>query len=115
MHCGSCAIYMVWFYKEHSTRASVQFKEHLNSGERIKNLVVFEMKKLLVCIALVLVSLSRCVESQLEVGFYEDSCEMAEFIVKDEVTKALDKDKGLAAGLVRMHFHDCFVGVSYKQ
>jgi peroxidase len=34
---------------------------------------------------------------------------MAEFIVKEEVTKGFMSDNGMAAGLVRMHFHDCFV------
>ncbi|ESR54507.1 hypothetical protein CICLE_v10023296mg, partial [Citrus x clementina] len=32
-----------------------------------------------------------------------------EFTVKDDVRKAFMKDKGVAAGLWRMHFRDCFV------
>ncbi|KAK4362845.1 hypothetical protein RND71_018086 [Anisodus tanguticus] len=61
--------------------------------------------------ALILLVLSECMmlEAQLQVRFYENSCSMAEFIVKQEVSKAFFKDRGVAAGLVRMHFHDCFV------
>ncbi|KAK9075270.1 hypothetical protein SSX86_003592 [Deinandra increscens subsp. villosa] len=48
-------------------------------------------------------------DAQLQIGFYSGSCSTAEFIVKQEVGKAYFKDRGLAAGLVRLHFHDCFV------
>ncbi|KAK4431247.1 Peroxidase 5 [Sesamum alatum] len=48
-------------------------------------------------------------EAQLQVGFYQSSCGLAEFIVKQEVRNGFFKDNGVAAGLVRLHFHDCFV------
>ncbi|KAK6155459.1 hypothetical protein DH2020_009707 [Rehmannia glutinosa] len=48
-------------------------------------------------------------EGQLKIGFYRSSCGLAEFIVKQEVRNGFIKDNGVAAGLVRMHFHDCFV------
>ncbi|KAJ0588775.1 putative peroxidase [Helianthus annuus] len=48
-------------------------------------------------------------KAQVQIGFYSDSCSAAESIVKQEVSKAYSEDRGLAAGLVRLHFHDCFV------
>ncbi|KAJ4835647.1 hypothetical protein Tsubulata_015323, partial [Turnera subulata] len=49
------------------------------------------------------------VSSQLQVGFYGNSCNLAEFVIKNAVRYAFIRDRGIAAGLVRMHFHDCFV------
>nr|XP_048326530.1 peroxidase 5-like [Ziziphus jujuba var. spinosa] len=71
------------------------------------------LKKLCYCLSLLLVMVFSCqngtVHSQLEVGFYRNSCRFAEFIVRDEVRKAYRKDQGVVADLLRMHFHDCFV------
>lgn len=43
--------------------------------------------------------------------YYGMSCPFVEMIVRNVVNQALQKDPTLAAGLLRLHFHDCFVQV----
>ncbi|KAL8244267.1 hypothetical protein R6Q59_010525 [Mikania micrantha] len=45
----------------------------------------------------------------LSPGFYSHSCPQANDIVLSVLERAISKDQRLAASLLRLHFHDCFV------
>ncbi|KAB1220798.1 Peroxidase 12 [Morella rubra] len=42
-------------------------------------------------------------------SFYDSSCPKLESIVRKHLNKVFNEDIGQAAGLLRLHFHDCFV------
>ncbi|XP_073304669.1 peroxidase 27-like [Primulina huaijiensis] len=65
-------------------------------------------KHFLVVFALLLVS-NICDGQGLKLGYYRKTCSKVEAIVKKETTKIITTAPTLAAPLLRMHFHDCFV------
>ncbi|XP_051148462.1 peroxidase 25-like [Andrographis paniculata] len=48
-------------------------------------------------------------EVGLKTNFYSSSCPKVESIVRSTVEARFDKDPTIAAALLRLHFHDCFV------
>ncbi|KAK9052037.1 hypothetical protein SSX86_028665 [Deinandra increscens subsp. villosa] len=61
------------------------------------------------CLVLVFVAILVSVRGDLQMGFYGSSCPKAEKIVQDYVNQHIPNAPSLAAALIRMHFHDCFV------
>jgi peroxidase len=61
------------------------------------------------CLMAMVVMGSIGVEAQLSINFYDNSCPKIYDIVKSEIRKAVAAEARMAASLVRLHFHDCFV------
>ncbi|XP_057825257.1 cationic peroxidase 1-like [Cryptomeria japonica] len=59
--------------------------------------------------ALLIILCSRASNGQLSPTFYAQSCPVALTIVRIAVLQAVAKEKRMAASLLRLHFHDCFV------
>ncbi|KAI4296339.1 hypothetical protein L6164_036305 [Bauhinia variegata] len=71
----------------------------------------YEKRFFLVCLllALAMASLIEVHGQGTRIGFYSRTCPRAESIVRSTVQSHVRSDSSLAAGLLRMHFHDCFV------
>eukprot|EP00253_Pinus_taeda_P000910 PITA_00910 len=66
-------------------------------------------KSALFALLLCAIAAGSVVSDELQVGFYHATCPIAESIVFEVVERAFLSSPGTAAGLIRMHFHDCFV------
>jgi hypothetical protein len=64
-----------------------------------------------IVMAQLLQSAAPPVLAQVVVGYYAETCPDVESIVSNAVANAYQQDAGTAPGLIRLHFHDCFVQV----
>lgn len=72
------------------------------------NMIATYVVQLLLVIQ-VLMSGARLGVYALSMEYYIMRCPLAELIVKNTLNQALSNDPSLAAALLRMHFHDCFI------
>ena len=73
----------------------------------------------IVSVFFVMVMAVTCLEigvgnAALSMKYYKFSCPFVDSVVKNHLQRALHDDPTLAAGLVRMHFHDCFIQVTFS-
>ncbi|PKI70536.1 hypothetical protein CRG98_009041 [Punica granatum] len=67
------------------------------------------MRSRVLVLVLVAVLVGVCKGGELRKNFYRKTCPDAEFIVKNVTWKHVSNNANIAAKLLRMHFHDCFV------
>lgn len=50
-----------------------------------------------------------CCNAQLSPNFYDSSCPRLQFIVRNAMSEAITQELRIAASILRLFFHDCFV------
>jgi len=55
--------------------------------------------------------LNTASQAQLSPAFYDSSCPNALSAIRTAIRSAIARDRRMAASLIRLHFHDCFVQV----
>ena len=63
--------------------------------------------------AVLILCLAVVASAQLSTTFYDMTCPKALATIKNAVTAAVNKENRMGASLLRLHFHDCFVQVSF--
>ncbi|KAF4394437.1 hypothetical protein G4B88_018587 [Cannabis sativa] len=69
------------------------------------SLLVFHQLLLVLCV------FERATAQGLKLGFYQRSCPSAETVIKRTTSQYISRVPTLAAPLLRLHFHDCFVRI----
>nr|CAD1819175.1 unnamed protein product [Ananas comosus var. bracteatus] len=60
-------------------------------------------------LALLLAAYTLTAALSLQLNFYQNSCPRAEAIVQQVVQQHFQQNSSVPAGLLRLHFHDCFI------
>ncbi|BAF22750.1 peroxidase 47 precursor [Oryza sativa Japonica Group] len=68
-----------------------------------------KLVRLLIMVEVVAMAAAPRRAAALSMDYYGMSCPFAEMVVRSVVSQALMGDPSLAASLLRLHFHDCFV------
>ncbi|CAM9001836.1 unnamed protein product [Rhodiola kirilowii] len=84
---------------------------HRYEAHQKLGLPTIRCKCLVIIVFLIVSHATTCLsgEELLSVDYYKETCPYAEEIVRREVEIALIRDPRMAASLLRLHFHDCFV------
>ena len=62
-------------------------------------------------VALLFIFSNMPCEAQLSSSFYDNTCPKALSTIRTAVRTAVSRERRMAASLIRLHFHDCFVQV----
>ncbi|WJX45069.1 peroxidase [Trifolium repens] len=65
--------------------------------------------RIITSFAVILVLLGTICDAQLSSTFYDSTCPNALSTIRTAIRTAISKERRMAASLIRLHFHDCFV------
>ncbi|XP_022882060.1 lignin-forming anionic peroxidase-like [Olea europaea var. sylvestris] len=64
---------------------------------------------IIAAISVILLLSNTACEAQLSTTFYGNSCPNALATVRTSIRQAVSRERRMAASIIRLHFHDCFV------